>query len=206
MRACQCALHVRLLRGWRASFRAHVFTLRARAGAEGGAVSPRSDAGWSSACRGRARKRPCRHARCRGGKKSYTQNKKEVQGKYEPRHDTTLKKEQKTNTTNTSVSIWTEPPHGVLRGGKKVSVNNLKARRLECVPLGALGALGALCHVSFYFDLISLLFVPHRPSSTHSSCLAYISSIHTYINPYSYDNITHTVAHDCSIHTLIMNP
>ena len=29
--------------------RAHVFTLRARAGAEGGAVSPRSDAGWSSA-------------------------------------------------------------------------------------------------------------------------------------------------------------
>ena len=36
--------------------RAYVFTLRARAGAEGGAVSPRSDAGWSSACRGRARK------------------------------------------------------------------------------------------------------------------------------------------------------
>ena len=29
--------------------RAYVFTLRARAGAEGGAVSPRSDAGWSSA-------------------------------------------------------------------------------------------------------------------------------------------------------------
>ena len=29
--------------------RAHVFTLRARAGAEGGAVSPRSDARWSSA-------------------------------------------------------------------------------------------------------------------------------------------------------------
>ena len=29
--------------------RAYVFTLRARAGAEGGAVSPRSDARWSSA-------------------------------------------------------------------------------------------------------------------------------------------------------------
>ena len=29
--------------------RAYVFTLRARAGAEGGAVSPRSDVGWSSA-------------------------------------------------------------------------------------------------------------------------------------------------------------
>jgi hypothetical protein len=41
--------------------RAYVFTLRARAGVEGGAVSPRSDAGWSSACRGRARRRPCRH-------------------------------------------------------------------------------------------------------------------------------------------------
>ena len=41
--------------------RAYVFTLRARAGVEGGAVSPRSDVGWSSACRGRARRRPCRH-------------------------------------------------------------------------------------------------------------------------------------------------
>ena len=33
--------------------RAYVFTLRARAGAGGGVVSPRSDVGWSSACRGR---------------------------------------------------------------------------------------------------------------------------------------------------------
>ena len=41
------ALYVRLLRGWRAKFlcgegRAYVFTLWARAGAEGGADSPRS--------------------------------------------------------------------------------------------------------------------------------------------------------------------
>ena len=36
--------------------RAYVFTLRARAGAGGGVVSPRSDVGWSSAWRGRARK------------------------------------------------------------------------------------------------------------------------------------------------------
>ena len=48
--------------------RAHVFTLRARAGVEGGAVSPRSDAGWSLACRGRARKRPCRHRVAAKGK------------------------------------------------------------------------------------------------------------------------------------------
>ena len=59
------ALHVRLCARLARMFpcgegRAYVFTLRARAGAEGGAVSPRSDAGWSSACRGRARKRPCR--------------------------------------------------------------------------------------------------------------------------------------------------
>ena len=47
-----------------------MFTLRARAGAEGGAVSPRSDVGWSSAWRGRARRRPCRHRVAREGKKS----------------------------------------------------------------------------------------------------------------------------------------
>ena len=49
--------------------RAYVFTLRARAGAEGGAVSPRSDAGWCSAWRGRAHRRPCRHRVAREGKK-----------------------------------------------------------------------------------------------------------------------------------------
>ena len=48
------ALHVRLLRGAARMFpcgegRAYVFTLRARAGAGGGVVSPRSDVGWSSA-------------------------------------------------------------------------------------------------------------------------------------------------------------
>ena len=48
------ALHVRLCARLARKFpcgegRAYVFTLRARAGAEGGAVSPRSDAGWSSA-------------------------------------------------------------------------------------------------------------------------------------------------------------
>ena len=48
------ALHVRLCARLARMFpcgegRAYVFTLRARAGAEGGAVSPRSDAGWSSA-------------------------------------------------------------------------------------------------------------------------------------------------------------
>ena len=48
------ALHVRLCARLACMFpcdegRAYVFTLRARAGAEGGAVSPRSDAGWSSA-------------------------------------------------------------------------------------------------------------------------------------------------------------
>ena len=47
--------------------RAYVFTLRARAGAEGGAVSPRSDAGWCSAWRGRAHRRPCRHRVAREG-------------------------------------------------------------------------------------------------------------------------------------------
>ena len=60
------ALHVRLCARLARMFpcgegRAYVFTLRARAGAEGGAVSPRSDAGWSSACRGWASRRPCRH-------------------------------------------------------------------------------------------------------------------------------------------------
>ena len=48
------ALHVRLCARLARMFpcdegRAYVFTLRARAGAEGGAVSPRSDARWSSA-------------------------------------------------------------------------------------------------------------------------------------------------------------
>ena len=48
------ALHVRLHARLACKFpcgegRAYVFTLRARAGAEGGAVSPRSEAGWSSA-------------------------------------------------------------------------------------------------------------------------------------------------------------
>ena len=48
------ALHVRLCARLARKFpcgegRAYVFTLRARAGAEGGAVSPRSDARWSSA-------------------------------------------------------------------------------------------------------------------------------------------------------------
>ena len=52
--------------------RAYVFTLRARAGAEGGAVSPRSDVGWSSAWRGRARRRPCRHRVAREGKKTFS--------------------------------------------------------------------------------------------------------------------------------------
>ena len=46
-----------------------MFTLRARAGTEGGAVSPRSDVGWSSAWRGRARRRPCRHRVAREGKR-----------------------------------------------------------------------------------------------------------------------------------------
>ena len=69
------ALHVRLCARLARMFpcdegRAYVFTLRARAGAEGGAVSPRSDAGWSSAWRGRARRRPCRHRVAREGKKS----------------------------------------------------------------------------------------------------------------------------------------
>ena len=53
--------------------RAYVFTLRARAGAGGGVVSPRSDVGWSSAWRGRARKRPCRHRRCREASKPCVQ-------------------------------------------------------------------------------------------------------------------------------------
>ena len=48
------ALHVRLCARPARMFpcgegRAYVFTLRARAGAGGGVVSPRSDAGWSSA-------------------------------------------------------------------------------------------------------------------------------------------------------------
>ena len=60
------ALHVRLCARLARMFpcgegRAYVFTLRARAGAEGGAVSSRSVAGWSSACRGRARKEALRH-------------------------------------------------------------------------------------------------------------------------------------------------
>ena len=49
--------------------RAHVFTLRARAGAEGGVVSPRSDVGWSSAWRGRARREALPPSRCREGKR-----------------------------------------------------------------------------------------------------------------------------------------
>ena len=49
--------------------RAYVFTLRARAGAGGGVVSPRSDVGWSSAWRGRARREALPPSRCRQGKK-----------------------------------------------------------------------------------------------------------------------------------------
>ena len=49
--------------------RAYVFTLRARAGAGGGAVSPRSDVGWSSAWRGRARREALPPSRCRQGKR-----------------------------------------------------------------------------------------------------------------------------------------
>ena len=52
--------------------RAYVFTLRARAGAEGGAVSPRSDVGWSSAWRGRARREALPPSRCRQGKRIST--------------------------------------------------------------------------------------------------------------------------------------
>ena len=60
------ALHVRLCARPARMFpcgegRAYVFTLRAWAGAGGGVVSPRSDVGWSSARRGRARRGPCRH-------------------------------------------------------------------------------------------------------------------------------------------------
>ena len=58
--ACEASARLRVC--FRAMRDARIlFTLRARAGAEGGVVSPRSDVGWSSACRGRARKRPCRH-------------------------------------------------------------------------------------------------------------------------------------------------
>ena len=53
--------------------RAHVFTLRARAGAEGGVVSPRSDVGWSSAWRGRARREALPPSRCRQGKRDLGQ-------------------------------------------------------------------------------------------------------------------------------------
>ena len=49
--------------------RAYVFTLRARAGAGGGVVSPRSDVGWSSAWRGRARREALPPSRCREGKR-----------------------------------------------------------------------------------------------------------------------------------------
>ena len=54
--------------------RAYVFTLRARAGAGGGVVSPRSDAGWSSACRGRARKEGLAPSRCEKKKKRMASN------------------------------------------------------------------------------------------------------------------------------------
>ena len=68
------ALHVRLCARLARMFpcgegRAYVFTLRARAGAGGGVVSPRSDVGWSSAWRGRARKEALPPSRCREGKR-----------------------------------------------------------------------------------------------------------------------------------------
>ena len=74
------ALHVRLCARLARMFpcgegRAYVFTLRARAGAEGGAVSPRSDVGWSSAWRGRARRRPCRHRVAREEKRTGAETK-----------------------------------------------------------------------------------------------------------------------------------
>ena len=68
------ALHVRLCARLARMFpcgegRAYVFTLRARAGAGGGVVSPRSDVGWSSAWRGRARREALPPSRCRQGKR-----------------------------------------------------------------------------------------------------------------------------------------
>ena len=60
--------------------RACVFTLRARAGAEGGAVSPRSDVGWSSAWRGRARREALPPSRCREGKKESNSEYREIMG------------------------------------------------------------------------------------------------------------------------------
>ena len=70
------ALHVRLCARLARMFpcgegRAYVFTLRARAGAGGGAVSPRSDVGWSSAWRGRARREALPPSRCREGKRIF---------------------------------------------------------------------------------------------------------------------------------------
>ena len=70
------ALHVRLCARPARMFpcgegRAYVFTLRARAGAGGGVVSPRSDVGWSSAWRGRARREALPPSRCRQGKRIF---------------------------------------------------------------------------------------------------------------------------------------